>query len=376
MFKQLFRIGIALAILSIGIISPAPLAAEPQTRPVDVVFCLDVSGSMDELLNSTRARIWDVINELGRMKPTPELHVGLLSFGSESSSVEDGWVVKHTDMTSDLDTVYAQLMALSAQGSEEYVGRVLHEAVWNMNWSNDPEALKIVFIAGNESADKARESHDFRQVAQQARQEGIFINALYAGNREQGASELWPQIAQHGGGTFSAIDTSNAMQIATPQDEALLAANGRLVTTYLPYGLEGGNGLANQIAQDTNASRLGVQSCSSRIVAKGSALYNNAAWDLVDASLQEGFRLDDLLDSELPEAMRGMSADERLAFVAEKRSAREAIQLEIQKASAERENYIQAVMARERDGSQGLGSAMRDALCEQAVSKGFASDNC
>ena len=46
-----------------------------ETRPVDVVVMLDTSGSMEDLLDATRARVWDVVNELGRMKPTPELRV-------------------------------------------------------------------------------------------------------------------------------------------------------------------------------------------------------------------------------------------------------------------------------------------------------------
>ena len=50
-----------------------------ETRPVDVVVMLDNSGSMEDLLDATRARVWDVVNELGRMKPTPELRVGLVS---------------------------------------------------------------------------------------------------------------------------------------------------------------------------------------------------------------------------------------------------------------------------------------------------------
>ena len=53
-----------------------------ETRPVDVVVMLDTSGSMENLLDATRARVWDVVNELGRMKPTPELRVGLVSFGT------------------------------------------------------------------------------------------------------------------------------------------------------------------------------------------------------------------------------------------------------------------------------------------------------
>ena len=367
----------ALVILAIALAPLTSMSQEgtaPQlTRPVDVVFCLDTSGSMEGLLNAVRARVWDVLNELGRMTPTPELHVGLLSYGTDRSTAQDGWIVKEIDLTSDLDAVYAQLMSLTVGGGDEYVGQVLHEAVWEMNWSRDPEALKIVFLAGNETADQNVEQYDFREIAEQGRKQGILVNALYAGNREQGVVELWPEVARAGNGTFSSIDPEvSTIQIATPQDEELLRLNAGLIETYLAYGSDGEKGLANQVAQDANASRLGVQSCSSRIVAKGSALYNNAQWDLVDATLQDGFDLAALSIDDLPEPMRAMTHDERVAFVDARRDQREQVQLEIQQVSAEREAYLQQVLVREGKAG-GLDEAMREAIREQAKAKGLTS---
>ena len=346
-----------------------------ETRAVDVVICLDTSGSMENLLDSARARLWDVVNELARLSPTPELRVGLLTFGTDESSAPHGWIVEQLDLTDDLDTVYAEMMSLTTAGSEEYVGRVLHTALDNMSWSDDWNGLRIIFIAGNESADQGVEDYDFRVSAKAAHDEDIIINALYAGNREQGVVEKWHEIAQHGGGNFSAIDpASGTIQIATPQDDQLLDLNARLNTTYVPYGSRGQAGLANQVAQDSNASRLGVQSCSSRIVAKGSALYTNASWDLVDAGLDQDFRWDSLNAEDLPEKMRSMTDEELVAYVDGKRAERESIQQEIQRISEEREAYVRSVLA--QSGAVGLGEAMRDAIREQAMTKGFECDGC
>ena len=96
---------------------PAESSME-QSRAVDVVVCLDTSGSMRDLLDSARARLWDVVNELARMKPTPLLRVGLLSFGSDKSTPEKGWVINHLDLTDDLDGVYAELASLTIGGGE------------------------------------------------------------------------------------------------------------------------------------------------------------------------------------------------------------------------------------------------------------------
>ncbi|ANM30907.1 hypothetical protein ABI59_16980 [Acidobacteria bacterium Mor1] len=366
---------VPLALSTLLFLSPAaaPLSAN-ETRPVDVVVVLDTSGSMENLLDATRARLWDVVNELGRMEPTPELRVGLMSFGTEKASEEEGYIVQHVDLTYELDEAYAELMELTIGGGEEYVGRALNEAVDDMNWSPEREALRIVFVAGNEPADQGDE--DFLLAANAARDQDIIVNALYAGNREQGVVEKWHKVAQAGDGNFSAIDPAvGSIQIATPQDDLLLELNGSLNTTYVPYGEKGESGLANQIAQDSNASRLGVQSCSSRIVAKGGALYNNASWDLVDKSLEDGFNWDMLSLSDLPQALRELSDEERDTFIASKRSERERIQQDIQRASAEREAFVKQAMI-ERLGDEGLGEAMRQVIREQAMAKGFTCEGC
>lgn len=360
-------------VLTALLAAATPLAAQ-ETRPVDVVVVLDTSGSMENLLDATRARLWDVVNELGRMEPTPELRVGLISFGTEKATEEQGFIIRHIDLTDELDHAYAELMELTIGGGEEYVGRALNEAVDDMSWSRDRDALRVVFVAGNEPADQGDE--DFRVAAGVARDRDIIVNALYAGNREQGVVEKWHEVAKTGEGNFSAIDPAvSTIQIATPQDELLLRLNGSLNTTYVPYGEKGAAGLANQIAQDSNASRLGVQSCSSRIVAKGGALYNNASWDLVDKSLEEGFDWAMLSSSDLPEELRAMSDEERSGFIDAKRVERERIQRKIQEASAAREAFVQQARA-ERLLDPGLGEAMRHVIREQAAAKGFACEGC
>ncbi len=361
---------ISIVVLTSTVVNTAVHAAQPR-RAVDLVICLDVSASMEPLIDAVRARVWDIVAELAEMKPLPELRVGVLTYGSALASATDGYVLVENDLSSDLDMVYAQLMALETSGSEEHVGRVLDAALDKMSWSSEWDALRIIFVAGNESADQGLEDIDFRDAAERAERADILINALYAGGREQAIEERWPEIARHGRGNFSAIDPASLIQLPTPQDDALLELDQRLNATYLPYGPRGREGLANQVAQDSNASSLGVQSCSSRIVAKGGALYNNASWDLVDAALADDFRWSLVHDRDLPEAMQAMSQEQRAAFVESKRSEREAVQSLIQELSAEREKYLRSALA--HGDSNGLGGAMRASIRAQAEASGFVS---
>ena len=77
--------------------------------------------------------------------------------------------------------------------------------------------------------------------------------------------------------------------------------------------------------------------------------------------------------SDLPEALREMSNEERDGFIEARRAERERIQQEIQLASAAREDFVQQALA-ERLGDAGLGEAMRQVIREQAKAKGFTRE--
>jgi hypothetical protein len=351
----------------------SPAQADDDGRPVDLVFCLDVSGSMKDMLDATRAQLWDVVNEFSALSPTPSLRVGLLSYGDRESGATNGWIVMQSDLTRDLDTVYAKLMALPASGEREYVGRVLHAAVETMSWSEDYDALKIVFVAGNESADQGKEEFDFRDVVREAEDREILINTIYGGSEKSGIVHQWSELATLGRGIFTALDRSaKVQQVAAPQDEELQELNERLNATFVPYGTEGRDALANLQKQDANAAELGPQSLSSRIVTKSGAAYTDKSWDLVDAFLQSDFDLGSLPDEELPEELRGMSYSEMFSYLEEKRLEREEVVSKIRELDAERGRHIESALTDEKyRGRARIGDVINQAVRSQAEAKGF-----
>lgn len=355
---------------------PAPDPA-PQRRPVDLVICLDTSGSMTALIDSARMKLWAVVNELAKAKPVPRLRVGLLTYGSPKvSTAQQGWIVRQTELTADLDAVYERMMAMTTAGGDEFVGWVLHDALERMNWSDDPQALKLVFVAGNESADQAVQVHDFRRVAEQAAARDITINAIFAGNTRQGVAQKWQEVAEYGRGTYSAIDMqAGTVQIATPQDELLRQLNEQLNTTYLAFGEKGKHRQANQQAQDANAAQLGAESAAGRAAAKASPLYENKEWDLVDAEKEEGFDLKQVLLEDLPAEMQAMSLEQRQAHVKDASARRSKLQEKIRQVGAKRDAYLQAERKKRGDGKTSLDQAIRKTVRQQAQAKGFQFDD-
>ena len=91
-------------------------AAEPSR--IDLVLCLDCSGSMDGLLESAKTKLWAVVNELAKAKPAPALRVALFSYGNDGYDPASGWVRVDCPFTGDLDAMFGKLSALSTNGGQ------------------------------------------------------------------------------------------------------------------------------------------------------------------------------------------------------------------------------------------------------------------
>src|SRR6266478_937346 len=151
--QLLGRFALTLALLGLAVGPPAQ-ACGPKSagKAIDVVICLDVSNSMDGLIASAKTKLWDIVNELAKAKPTPNLRVGLYSYGNDGYDAKIGWVRKDLDLTTDLDALYQKLTALTTNGGTEYVTRVCRDAMVQQQWSKEKDALRIIFVCGNEPA--------------------------------------------------------------------------------------------------------------------------------------------------------------------------------------------------------------------------------
>lgn len=346
-------------------------------RPVDLCLCLDTSNSMDGLIDTARRKLWDIVNDLSRLMPTPRLRVALLSYGNNEYPKDEGWVRTDAPFTEDLDFISQKLFALKTLGGEEYVGRVLDTALERLKWSDDPKALRIAIVAGNESADQDR-AVPFLDAAKKAAKRGIIVNSIYCGNAADAIAPGWKELAKCAEGEFAAIDQDQQAPVcATPYDELLAKLSASLNATYLPFGAHGAVSCANQSAQDTNAAGLGLDAVCSRALTKATVHYRNDAWDLVDAVKSHDFDLAKVSTAELPEAMRKLTVEERAKYVDEMAKKRASIQAEIGDLAAKRDGFVVREMRkRGHSDDEGLAGAVRSAVRKQAERKGFIYDGC
>jgi hypothetical protein len=350
----------------------SPVAVPAIAQPIDLAICLDISGSMEGLLNTTRQNLWAVVNQLATLQPAPTLRVALLTFGCLAHDPERGWVKVETGFTSDLDAVSQRLFALSTNGGDEYVARVMQAALEELHWSPEPQALRILFVAGNEAATQDPKV-EAAAMSRAAIARGIVVNAIYCGSPTDDLAPAWRELAQLADGQFAAIEKDSGIVITTPFDEELARLSAALNDTYVPYGPDRAQWVANQTAQDCNATGLNPAAAALRCVTKGSALYQNAHWDLVDACADAKFDLGKLKQEDLPEALRALTVDGLRAHIAEKRQQRDQIRGRIEALGRQREAFVAAELRRLGEQADRLfDKVVLEAVLQQAEAKGFA----
>ena len=125
--------------------------------------------------------------------------------------------------------------------------------------------------------------------------------------------------------------------------------------------------------QDSNAAGLAPGVAAQRAVSKGSALYDNSTWDIVDALEQKKVALKDIPKDQLPKEMQSMTLEEREAHVKKLAEQRKEIQKKIGELEAKRQAFIADERKKQVDASkpESLGEAFLKAVREQAKKKGY-----
>jgi hypothetical protein len=340
---------------------------------IELAICLDTSGSMDGLIHSARQKLWTIVNDLARAEPTPRLRVALLSYGNDGHDRENGWVRVETPFTEDLDTVSQRLFALTTNGGTELVGRAVQTALQELDWHSSAAALRMIFVAGNESADQDGQVA-VHAICREATGRGIDVNSIYCvyGDDDSEVRPGWRELAGSGNGEFAMIDQDNGtLVIATPYDQALIALSGELNETYIPFGAAGQAGCSNQAAQDANAVLMNSANAASRAATKAGKLYA-CSWDLVDATRNGEIDLAEVDENDLPESMRALTHAQRVARVEAMRERRTKLQGRISELDRLRQTLLTKELARQATTNVGsFDLAIRGALRRKAESKGF-----
>lgn len=354
---------------------PAETSAKETKKPlVQIAILLDTSGSMEGLIEQAKSQLWKICNEFIKARQdgvAPEVQVALYEYGKSSLKAETGWIRQIQPLTQDLDKISEELFALKTDGGDEYCGWVIKDAVNELAWSPAADVYKAIFIAGNEPFTQGKVN--YTESCKAAITKGIIVNTIHCGGEAEGVNTKWKHGADLADGKYLVIDQNRAVvSIETPLDKEIAKLGVELNKTYLAFGIVGRAGEVRQKMQDANVATLAPASGAvvQRSVAKASANYQNATWDLVDAVKAKEFQISKLKTDELPAEMQKMDPEERKVYIEKNAKERSDLQAKINQLNGEREKYV-ALRRKEVAGTNTLDAVMISAVREQSAKRNF-----
>lgn len=332
---------------------------------VEVVFCLDTTGSMGGLLQGAKDKIWSICNQIVGGKPSPELKVGLVAFRDRG----DQYVTKVFDLTEDLDAIHGHLKEFQAGGGgdgPESVNEALDVSVNKIKWSkfhNEDETLRIIFLVGDAPPHMDyKDDVKYAVSCEKACRMGIIINTIQCGNDGE-CTKFWQDISKKAEGQYVKIAQGGGVQVvAAPQDKRLAEINGELSKTTVAFGDAKAKGEAKE--KDDAARALPAAAQADR------ALFNarkaqNAAYDLVDQVKQGKIKLEDVKKEELPEELQKLTLEERKKHLDELDKKRDALRKEALELDKQRTEFVNEKLA-ENKGKDGFDQQVLEMLRSQA----------
>lgn len=344
-----------------------------KKNSIQLALLLDTSNSMDGLIDQAKSQLWKIVNELATTKKngqSTDLHVALYEYGKDAIPSTEGHLRNIVPFTQDLDKISEELFKLNTNGGEEFCGRVILNAVNNLQWNKSNDDLKIIFIAGNEPFTQG--NVDYKEACKKAIKNGIVVNTIFCGNREEGIQTMWKEGADLTDGKYMHIDHNAEMvYIQAPQDDEIIRLGQELNKTYIAFGSKGDEYKTRQSEQDANSMGVSSEVMVNRSVTKSGAKYNNSTWDLVDKKKEGTLKVEELKDEELPAEMKNMSVKERKEYIDKKEKERETIQAQINKLNDERSKYVAQKMLENKNDNT-LDAVMIKTIREQAKQKNFS----
>ncbi len=367
-----FLLGALAAACSFSVLSAHETVRRPTRPRMEVVFVLDATGSMSGMIAGAKQKIWAIANKLKSADPTPEIRFGLVGYRDR----RDAYVTKVFGLSGNLDEVYTNLFAFAAEGggdTPESVNEALHRAVSDLQWSTDPEVLRVIFLVGDAPPHMDyQDDVKYPESCKLANERGILINTLQCGSASD-TETIWRDIAGRTNGTYAAIlQNGGTIKIDTPYDQEIIRLNLQLDTTIIRYGskAEQDNAAANKSvlaklsseAMSDRSSYLGKSEAGSVISGGG---------DLVVAVMNGRESLDKLDEKKLAPELQAMAPAARQELITKKVEERRALQSELAAVVAKRDAEV-AGKLKELEGKDGvLELSAFQVLETQAKAKGY-----
>lgn len=326
MKKQIIKLISTAAVTAAIMTHSASADIKPQSHDkfaansdiIEVAFVLDTTGSMASLIAGAKQKIWSITNTIVDINPNADIRMALVAY----RDIGDDYVIKHYEMSSDIQGVYGNLIGLQAAGggdTPESVNEALNAAIDGLSWTDGSNVRRIVFLVGDAPPHMDYQNGPkYPAILHQAVKEDIEVHAIQAGQSFE-TQNFWKDIAQRGGGSYIPIpqDGGQISDIQTPYDQEIIDLQQRLDKTIVPYGSEKTQAALEQKITDKASGSVSTRADNSAFYSKRSGRKEvvTGDGDIISAVRNNDIKLENVRPENLPEPMQSMSPQEQQGYV-------------------------------------------------------------
>ncbi|WP_088245199.1 vWA domain-containing protein [Kiloniella majae] len=350
------------------LIASTAFADNQQGQPrIEVAFVLDTTGSMADLIDGAKRKIWSIANTIVDIHPDANIEMALIAY----RDIGDDYVIKSYDMSPDIQGLYGNLVHFQANGggdTPEAVNEALDASVRQLDWTEGEDTQRIVFLVGDAPPHMDYDNAPkYPEVIKKARKEGIIVNAVQAGGDRE-TKKIWKEIAQLGNGRYIPIpqDGGQIKIIETPFDGDIIILQKRIDETVIAYGSEEEQSAVQDKMELKEAAPSSVQVENSKFYSKRSSVKEviTGGGDLVADIKNGAATLETIEDSDLPKELQGKSDGEKQAYINAKLEEREQLEKAMSKLITKYDAYV-AQKAKEQGKTDSFDQAVQETLKKQ-----------
>ncbi len=353
---------------------------ETKKPSIELVFCLDATGSMSGLIRTAKEKIWEIVSVMSQTNPTPKIKLGFIFY----RDITDEFITKTYPLTENIDSVYSQLLLIEAQGggdTPESVNQALNEAVQTMNWSESAYTYRTIFLVGD-----CPPHMDYQQDVKYetsckiATKKQIIINTIKLGVSCTDAIMHFQNIASMSKGEYIALgQNADDVIINTPYDDSILYYSNSIDRSKIYYGTEEKIN-TNQINKDET---MNLYKHTSK-----NALADRASFNVSETGKENFFGVNELIqdiilnkvvfdsipEDQLPPTLKKLSKSERKIKITELVHQRTSDFAHLLRLTKERDLFIQ-LKKKEMNNSNTFSSKIYEIVKKQALTFGIVFKN-
>jgi hypothetical protein len=190
----------SMAVPEVPVVPDPPEVPLPEGDVVlDVLFCLDTTGSMSDEISVAKSTILDIAEAVAEGNPRPLVRYALVIY----RDLGDDFVTRTFDFmtAAELSSVLGNVDAGGGGDYRESVSEALHRSVHDVSWDLD-NATKAIYLIGDAPPHTDYDNgYDHVEAAAAAARKGIMIHAIgcsgISGNEEE-----FKEVVELTGGTF------------------------------------------------------------------------------------------------------------------------------------------------------------------------------